>query len=407
MSVDYNKTPFPWFGGKSAAAEAVWAALGDPAHYVEPFAGSLAALLRRPALANRAYYSETVNDLDGLLVNAWRSIALSPAETAEAASWPVSECDLHARHLALLRWKNGGAVPLLMGDPTYHDPVMAGWWLWGQSSWIGSGWCSGQGPWVVDDDGAFVKRPKTTEAGVKRQLPHLSDDGRGVNRPQIREAGVRRKLPHLSTNGMGCNTAAVREAGVKRKLPHISDNGRGVNTAAVREAGVGDYHSMTMPELLRWFQYLSARLRHVRILCGSWTRACTSGAIKSLPVRSGNGYAGVFLDPPYVVTDNRDADLYSHDDGDNVAVAVREWCASNGDDPAYRIVLAGFDGEHDSLCDIGWTAVEWFKSGYLTGGMANTSKTGAHQQKRERLWLSPHCVTEVEVTPQTSLFGRS
>ena len=359
MSVDYNKTPFPWFGGKSAAAEAVWAALGDPAHYVEPFAGSLAALLRRPALANRAYYSETVNDLDGLLCNAWRSIALSPAETAEAASWPVSECDLHARHLALLRWKNGGAVPLLMGDPTYHDPVMAGWWLWGQSSWIGSGWCSGQGPWVVDDDGAFVKRPKTTEAGVKRQLPHLSDDGRGVNRPQIREAGV------------------------------------------------GDYHSMTMPELLRCFQYLSARLRHVRILCGSWTRACTSGAIKSLPVRSGNGFAGVFLDPPYVVTDNRAADLYSHDDGDNVAVAVREWCASNGDDPAYRIVLAGFDGEHDSLCDIGWTAVEWFKSGYLTGGMANTSKTGAHQQKRERLWLSPHCVTEVEVTPQTSLFGRS
>ena len=46
MPVDYNKAPFPWFGGKSAASEAVWAALGDPAHYVEPFAGSLAALLR-------------------------------------------------------------------------------------------------------------------------------------------------------------------------------------------------------------------------------------------------------------------------------------------------------------------------------------------------------------------------
>jgi hypothetical protein len=385
MPVDYNKTPFPWFGGKSAAAEAVWAALGDPAHYVEPFAGSLAALLRRPALANRAYYSETVNDLDGLLVNAWRSIALSPAETAEAASWPVSECDLHARHLALLRWKDGGAVPLLMGDPTYHDPVMAGWWLWGQSSWIGSGWCSGQGPWVVDDDGAFVKRPKTTEAGVWKQRPHLSDDGRGVNHPRTREAGV------------------------SRQRPHLSNDGRGVNRPQIREAGVGDFHEMTMPELLRWFEYLSARLRHVRILCGSWTRACTSGAIKSLSVRSGKGYAGVFLDPPYVVTDNRAADLYSHDDGDNVAVAVREWCAANGDDPAYRIVLAGFDGEHDSLCDIGWTAVEWFKSGYLTGGMGNTSKAGAHQQKKERLWLSPHCASAVEPEqePQINLFGRS
>ena len=54
------RAPFPWFGGKSRAAPLVWAALGDVANYVEPFAGSLAVLLARPS----APRVETVNGLD-------------------------------------------------------------------------------------------------------------------------------------------------------------------------------------------------------------------------------------------------------------------------------------------------------------------------------------------------------
>jgi DNA adenine methylase len=77
MLTKLHKTPFPWFGGK-ADAVAVWEALGDVAHYVEPFAGSLAVLLRRPHPCNRTYYSETVNDLDGYLVNVWRAIQQQP-----------------------------------------------------------------------------------------------------------------------------------------------------------------------------------------------------------------------------------------------------------------------------------------------------------------------------------------
>lgn len=37
--INLKKTPWPWFGGKAYAAPAIWNALGDPAHYVEPFAG--------------------------------------------------------------------------------------------------------------------------------------------------------------------------------------------------------------------------------------------------------------------------------------------------------------------------------------------------------------------------------
>jgi len=137
VSVNHRKAPFPWAGGKSKAAPLVWQLLGDPAHYVEPFAGSLAVLLNRPHEANRTYFSESVNDADGLLVNAWRAIQLRPGETAEAASNPVAEADLHARHCALIRWQEERELEHLMGDPLWCDPVMAGWWLWGVCSWIG------------------------------------------------------------------------------------------------------------------------------------------------------------------------------------------------------------------------------------------------------------------------------
>jgi hypothetical protein len=293
-----------------------------------------------------------------LLVNAWRSMQMSPDAMAEAASWPVSEADLHARHLALLKWKHENNLERLMGDPRWHDPEMAGWWVWGQCSWIGSGWCSGVGPWVVGSDGRITKRAEQRE-----------------------------------------------EPGVHRKRPHIGNDGRGVNHAQAREPGVGDFHPMTMPELRRWFAFLSARLRHVRIINGAWERACTRGAWRSLPVGKGDGFAGVFLDPPYFVKNNRASDLYAHDDGDNVAAAVQMWCIENTGENELRIVLAGFDGEHDVLVEQhGWRVVEWFRGGFLKGGMGNISKTGEHQQKKERLWLSPSCLGSKRPA-QASLFG--
>ena len=66
--------------------------------------GSCAVLLNRPHVPNRTYYSETANDVDGLLVNALRSMQLHPDATAEAASRIVCEADLHAVQLQLLRW---------------------------------------------------------------------------------------------------------------------------------------------------------------------------------------------------------------------------------------------------------------------------------------------------------------
>lgn len=164
--------PFPWFGGKSRVAPLIWSRLGNVGNYVEPFAGSLAVLLGRPHAPN----VETVNDADGFIANFWRAISLDAAAVAAHADWPVNECDLHARHLWLVD-RQHELPSRLMADPDYFDAKIAGWWVWGVCAWIGSGWCSGRGPWR-SVDGLLVK---SDGAGVNKKIPHLGNNGNGIH----------------------------------------------------------------------------------------------------------------------------------------------------------------------------------------------------------------------------------
>ena len=196
--------PFPYFGGKSLACETVWAALGDPENYVEPFAGSAAMLLGRPNVGK----VETINDADGFVANFWRAVSLDAAEVARHVDWPTNEADLIARHSWLVRHATG-LLQRLEADPDYYDAKVAGWWCWGACNWIGSGWCSGTGPWIHDGE-------KLVD---NRQLPHLGDAGRGVNR----------QLPHLGNAGQG------RSAYIYEWFAALMDRTRGVRVA------VGDW----------------------------------------------------------------------------------------------------------------------------------------------------------------------
>ena len=194
---DLDKAPFPWFGGKSRAADTVWSLLGDVPHYVEPFFGSGAVLLNRPHACNRPYVSETVNDLDGHVANFWRAIAFDPEATAHAASWPVTEVDKHARQIRLQRWVNGEARDRLAWDATWYDPVMAGWWAWALSVQIGAI----GGPWTADPVTGRITKAGGREPGVSRDLPAISSNGQGVNRPGGREPGVLDPDGRRSTTG--------------------------------------------------------------------------------------------------------------------------------------------------------------------------------------------------------------
>ena len=314
--------PFPYFGGKRRAAATVWRALGDPSGYVEPFAGSAAILLARPAFKGRRV--ETINDLDGWLVNAWRALQLSPHETAAHAIGPVAEIDYHARLAWLQERRTPDLVSWLEGDPEAHDPKAAGWWLYVTACGIGDPF--GPGPWRVIDG-------KLTDT---RKLPHLGDAGRGVNR----------KLPHLGDAGRGVN----------RKLPHLGDAGMGV---------------------LAYFDRLAARLHRVRITCGSWERVVQPSVTRS--GTGGDGTRAVFLDPPYATS----GDLYAESTA-GIGDDVREWCATRAD--GMRVILCGYDTEHDALLERGWVVIEG-KSGSGAG-----YSTNAANGRRERLWLSPECI---------------
>jgi DNA adenine methylase len=177
------KAPFPWFGGKSRAADVVWRAFGNVPNYVEPFAGSLAVLLARPHDAK----IETVNDKDGLISNFWRAVKYSPAEVARWADWPVNEADLHARHQWLVGQADG-LLERLIADPEYFDPKVAGWWVWGICTWIGNGWCS-------------------RDERLHRCAPKLSTAGHGIH------AGERQSRKKPVTGSIGRGVHSVRAGG--------------------------------------------------------------------------------------------------------------------------------------------------------------------------------------------------
>lgn len=69
------KPPLTYYGGKTSLAGKIMRLLPAHEHYVEPFAGSLAVLLAKPASS-----METVNDLDGDLMAFWRVLRDCPAD---------------------------------------------------------------------------------------------------------------------------------------------------------------------------------------------------------------------------------------------------------------------------------------------------------------------------------------
>jgi DNA adenine methylase len=370
------KAPFPYAGGKSRVAALVWSRLGDVDNYVEPFAGSLATLLRRPAGHFRGGYRvETVNDLNHYIVNFWRAVKADPEQVAAFADWPVTEADMHARHKWLVRsveaiaWRER-----MQTDPEAFDAKIAGWWVWGQCCWIGGAWCND-----IRTD--------------YRQIPHLNrgSSGGGVHQGTGESPTDWGQVRHLSHGGQGVTAG-------RPQLTDAFDIGRGVNaggtlnTCATRRAWLTD-----------WMRRLSDRLRLVRTLYGHWSRPCDS---ESTLARLGT--TGVFLDPPYPAKSvcgkkSRDPNLYATDKGadlDKLRDEVLAWCRKWGSGPLIRIAVCGYEGDGYEALE-GWTMESWEAS----GGYSNQRRAGKKKSanpKRERVWFSPACIPE---TPPADLFA--
>lgn len=136
---------------------------------------------------------------------------------------------------------------------------------------------------------------------------------------------------------------------------------------------------------------LSARLRHVRVTCGDWSRVCTPA------VTWKHGLTAVFLDPQY--------DGFEKTYGVGTApisADVRAWCVENGIRSDLRIALCGYEGEHNELETCGWSKVAW----KAKGGYANQSGGENQNSKRERIWFSPACLQPgVTTTGQIEIQG--
>jgi hypothetical protein len=76
--------------------------------------------------------------------------------------------------------------------------------------------------------------------------------------------------------------------------------------------------------------------------------------------------------------------LYNHDDL-GVAHEVVEWATKEGSNPKMRIVVAGYNSEHEF--PDGWTKKSWS----ATGGYGNQGELNENRHK-ETLWFSPYCL---------------
>lgn len=428
MEIDNEKTfepmksCFPYAGGKSSVIDIVWPRFGDTIGYVEPFFGSGAMLLGRPFPVR----TETVNDANVYIANFFRAVKADPEQVAYYADNAVNHADLIARH----RWLKGippqslnipeeyntpelqaayvagyqahARPPLdiiefihrIKQEESYYDVKAAGYWVWGQSCWMGSGWCE-----LNDRAKNSIPRPSAMlgqgTVSISNKIPELMGM-RGVHRAYEQRPNLR---PFQGVNGVSAKRPHLKSSdGINSKRPNLQmTGGKGV---------VAD----SMP-LYDYMLQLSERLRRVRVVCGDWTQ------ITGASVTYKMGMCSVFLDPPYQA-DVRHAGLYAVDDkkGEKpTSTAVREWCLEYIVDknnntgqvyhegprylhPKMRLALCGYSDEHDKYMPDDWERVEWESS----GGMSNQKVGGrSDNYKKEVIYFSPHCL-KPEQYKQTS-----
>jgi len=426
MGIDDLVGCYPAFGGKRDPAPEVWRRFGRVRQYIEPCCFSAAVLLLAPEPASL----EVIGDVNGFVANFWRAVKHQPGEVARWADYPVSHIDLGARHVWLMAQRDRLGASLQ--DPDWPgDAKVAGWWLWGQCCWIGSGWCewTGEVPHVADAGlgvQAIGKVPHVTDGGQGVQpvhpasmsiqalgkIPLVGNAGRGIQPVSPGEdveqstagcvqalgktplvttgKGVQAmgQIPFLSTPGMGVQASghvthprSVDSIQAMGQIPLVGNAGRGVQPA--RPSSLVDAVLDIPGDLLTsagrvawvWLHRLAARLERVRVIHGDWTR--------TLNHHYGGDDTAVFLDPPYEGYEG----LYR---AGSIAQAMAEWARANAN---LKVALCGHGGDYDMP---GWDVYKWSRRRNTYGG--------AGTKDAECIWFSPACLKPRTAGRQTSLF---
>ena len=270
--------PFAYNGKKTNAAKQIWELLGDPKHYIEPFAGSCAVLLSRPHDYTQRY--ETINDYDAYLANLLRAIKLDPEKLFEHVdATPANRIEFAALRKEA-RTGEENLRELIEADRTYCD---------------------------IDTAAQYY-------ALLCGSFPR------------------------------SCGLMAIYRTHVR--LPYRKD-------------------------LKQIFKQISQRFRYVCIQATSWETLVTPAQLE-YPT-------GIYLDPPYDKTES----IYRKNN--RASTDVEAWCLEHTESP-HRIVLSGYDTEHDQLLNHGWGKTQTYKGSNGAGALGNTTNT-------EQLWYSPNCLT--------------
>lgn len=317
------KAPFCYFGGKSAVADLVWELIGnDVKRYFEPFAGSLAVLLARKRKPN-ALYNEIVNDLDCLLINVWRALKNASAEVALLCCDPSSQL-LYWQRICYIVKNKDSLLEKMLKDDEYYDVKLAAYWIYCKSSEIGA----------MEIDKIDVEEVyKSIDNGITKGRIQL-----------LRGNGIHSKCTQLY------NPYSVTRCKLER--------------------------------LSLWFSQIENILENVKITCMDWKRLFNEGT--HWQDDCGKSNIGIFFDPPYSDT-SRKKSLYRIDSYDT-AKEVNEFCIKNAYRETYKIVVAGYEGEHNNLEDYGYVKYSWKSN----GGYRNISGNNDNKFK-ERLWASSSC----------------
>lgn len=157
---------------------------------------------------------------------------------------------------------------------------------------------------------------------------------------------------------------------------------KGLKALPLLSSAGGGIHGLTcnIPEQ---FKKLQERLRRVRVCCGDWKRIVTPSVTHNNVGIGIKDITGVFLDPPYE-TAIRDQ-VYREDD--NIFKQVCDWAVANGDNPRMRIVLCGYEGNHN-IPDT-WKTYSWKANGGLS---VLGNGRGKENSKKETIWFSPNCL---------------
>lgn len=316
------KAPFCYFGGKSSVADLIWELIGnDVKRYFEPFAGSLAVLLARKREPNKLY-NEIVNDIDCLLVNVWRALKKASHEAALLCCDPSSQV-LYWQRICYIVKNKDALLEKIIKDDEYYDVKLAAYWIYCKCSEVGK----------MEVDKIDVEEVyKSIDNGITKGRINL-----------LRGNGIHSK----------CTKVFNPYSVTRCKLERLS----------------------------LWFSQIENILENVKITCMDWKRLFNEGS--HWQDDCGKSNIGIFFDPPYS-DKSRKKSLYRIDSYD-VAKEVNAFCIKNAYRDTYKIVVAGYEGEHNNLEDYGYVKYSWKAQGGYGNRAYNENK------EKERLWASSSC----------------